>query len=62
MDNVIIALIGLAAVFYLGRKAYRSLSGKEGCGCGCEGCHSASNKSGTPSCCSGSKPEGTTAK
>ncbi len=37
MENLIVYLIGLFAVLFVVRKAYKTVSGKGGCGCGCGG-------------------------
>ncbi|WP_296000292.1 FeoB-associated Cys-rich membrane protein [uncultured Veillonella sp.] len=37
MENLIVYLIGLIAVLFVTRKAYKTLSGKSGCSCGCGG-------------------------
>lgn len=38
MENLIVYLIGLIAVLFVARKAYKTLSGKSsGCSCGCGG-------------------------
>lgn len=37
MENLIVYLIGLIAVLFVARKAYKTLSGKGGCSCGCGG-------------------------
>lgn len=50
MDNVIVALIVLAAIAFIGRKVYLSFTGKGGCGCGCGG---GANKAGKKGGCSG---------
>ncbi len=41
MQNLIVALIILAAAVYVGRRFYRSTRTKSSCGCGCEGCGAA---------------------
>ncbi|MDU2064002.1 MAG: hypothetical protein E6713_04100 [Sporomusaceae bacterium] len=40
MENILLGLIGLGAVFYLGRLAYRQVKGSDACACskGCQGC------------------------
>ncbi|KAF1680698.1 FeoB-associated Cys-rich membrane protein [Veillonella sp. R32] len=37
MENLIVYLIGLIAVLFVVRKAYKTMSGKGGCSCGCGG-------------------------
>ncbi|KAB1478897.1 FeoB-associated Cys-rich membrane protein [Veillonella seminalis] len=37
MENLIVYLIGLIAVLFVARKAYKTLSGKGGCSCGGNG-------------------------
>jgi len=41
MQNLIVALIIALAVFYIGRRFYRSAKLDEGCGCGCSSCDTA---------------------
>ena len=40
MQNIIVAIIVIAAVWYLGRRFYRNAKALEqdACGCGCDGC------------------------
>ena len=48
IENIIIAIIIVAAVFFIGRRVYKGLSGGNlGCGCDsevCPGCSRVSNK------------------
>ncbi len=50
IETVIVLLIVAAAAVIIGRKFYKTLSGKGGgCGCGC----SCGKKPDAPSCCDG---------
>lgn len=42
MQNLIVALIILAAAVYVGLRFYRSTQSKNACGCGCDGCGASS--------------------
>lgn len=53
MENLIVYLIGLIAVLFVARKAYKTLSGKSGCSCGCGG--SGKKKEISSSGCGGNK-------
>ena len=50
LENILIAIIVVAAAFFVGRRFRNSFTGKKagGCGCGCSGC--GSNASGAPGC------------
>ena len=48
MENLIVYLIGLIAVLFVARKAYKTLSGKSGCSCGCGGSGTARRKKFLP--------------
>lgn len=56
MQEMIVILLGLGAAVYLGRKLYRTVTGKQSCGCSgnssnsCSGC---SQSQSCPGCCHG---------
>lgn len=62
MDKIVVFAIIAVAVFYLGRRFYRSFGGasQTGCGCGCSGCDLQQSCDGTSS--EAEKKTGLTAK
>ena len=60
MENLIVYLIGLIAVLFVVKKAYKTMTGKGGCSCGCGG-KGGKNTVNTASagcgCCSGAMPD-----
>lgn len=55
MENLIVYLIGLIAVLFVIRKAYKTMTGKGGCSCGCggKGGKKTMNSESGCGCCSG---------
>lgn len=56
MENLIVYLIGLIAVLFVARKAYKTMTGKGGCNCGCSGKggkKTINSADGGCGCCSG---------
>ncbi|MEC7755129.1 MULTISPECIES: FeoB-associated Cys-rich membrane protein [Roseivirga] len=44
MQEIIIGILFLAALFFMGRKVYRQYKAKDSCATGCEKCSPSSNK------------------